>query len=120
MQHDQAPPTSIAVIGGIGGLTAAACLLRAGFDVHVYEQASRLSEVGAGINIGPKASRILHRLGIAEELKKTGIKPVSFDQRRWDNGRILLRSPLGEEVEAAFGPLTTPCIVGICTELWWA
>jgi len=104
MQHDQRPPTSIAVIGGgIGGLTAAACLLRAGFDVHVYEQASRLSEVGAGINIGPNASRILHRLGIAEELKKSGIKPVSFDQRRWDDGRLLLRSPLGEEVEAAFG-----------------
>ena len=104
MQHDQRPPTSIAVIGGgIGGLTAAACLLRAGFDVHVYEQASRLSEVGAGINIGPNASRILHRLGIAEELKKSGIKPVSFDQRRWDDGHLLLRSPLGEEVEAAFG-----------------
>jgi salicylate hydroxylase len=104
MQHDQARRTSIAVIGaGIGGLTAAACLLRAGFDVHVYERASRLSEVGAGINIGPNASRILHRLGIAEELRKTGIKPASFDQRRWDDGRVLLRSPLGEEIEAAFG-----------------
>jgi salicylate hydroxylase len=104
MQHDQARRTSIAIIGGgIGGLTAAACLLNADFDVHVYEQASMLSEVGAGINIGPNASRILHRLGTAEELKKTGIKPASFDQRRWDDGRVLLRSPLGEEVEAAFG-----------------
>jgi salicylate hydroxylase len=104
MQHDQAHRTSIAVIGaGIGGLTAAACLLGAGFDAHVYEQTSRLGEVGAGINIGPNASRILHRLGIAEELKRTGIRPVSFDQRRWDDGRVLLRSPLGEEVEAAFG-----------------
>ena len=61
--------TSIAIIGGgIGGLTAAALLLRAGFDVQVYEQARALSEVGAGINIGPNASRILHRLGIAEAL----------------------------------------------------
>ena len=103
MQHDQAHRTSIAIVGGgIGGLTAA-CLLRAGFDVHVYEQASRLSEVGAGINIGPNASRILHRLGIAGELAKSGIKPASFDQRRWDDGRILLRSPLGEAVEVAFG-----------------
>ena len=102
MQHDQATPTSIAVIGGgIGGLTAAACLLRAGFDAHVYEQASWLSEVGAGINIGPNASRILHRLGIAEALTKNGIKPASFDQRRWDDGHILLRSPLGEAVEVA-------------------
>ena len=76
MQHDQARRTSIAiVVGGIGGLTAAACLLRAGFDVHVYEQTSRLSEVGAGINIGPNASRILHRLGIVEELKKRALSP---------------------------------------------
>ena len=104
MQHDHAHRTSIAIIGGgIGGLTAAACLLRAGFDVHVYEQASRLSEVGAGINIGPNASRILRRLGIAELLRETGVEPQSFDQRRWDNGHILLRSPLGAEVEAAFG-----------------
>ena len=73
MQHDHAHRTSIAIIGGgIGGLTAAACLLRAGFDVHVYEQASRLSEVGAGINIGPNASRILNRLGIARIAQRNG------------------------------------------------
>jgi 2-polyprenyl-6-methoxyphenol hydroxylase-like FAD-dependent oxidoreductase len=99
-----ASQTSIAIIGGgIGGLTAAASLLRAGFDVQVYEQTRTLAEVGAGINIGPNASRILHRLGIADELERTGVKPFTFDQRRWDDGRILLRSPLGEAVETAFG-----------------
>jgi salicylate hydroxylase len=96
--------TTIAIIGGgIGGLAAAGVLLRAGFDVHVYEQAEALGEVGAGINIGPNASRILHRLGLGEALARTGIKPLTFDQRRWDDGRILLRSPLGEGVEAAYG-----------------
>jgi salicylate hydroxylase len=96
--------TSIAIIGGgIGGLTAAAALLHAGFDVQVYERARALGEVGAGINIGPNASRILHRLGIAEVLGRTGVKPVTFDQRRWDDGSFLLRSPLGEAVESAFG-----------------
>jgi len=96
--------TSIAVVGGgIGGLTAAVLLLRAGFDVQVYEQSKALSEVGAGINIGPNASRILHRIGIADELERTGVKPASFVQRRWDDGRILLRAPLGEGVETAFG-----------------
>jgi salicylate hydroxylase len=99
-----ARPASIAIIGGgIGGLTAAASLLRAGFDVLVYEQAKELGEVGAGINIGPNASRILHRLGIADDLERNGVKPLSFDQRRWDDGRVLLRSPLGEAVETAFG-----------------
>jgi salicylate hydroxylase len=95
---------SIAVIGGgIGGLATAATLLRAGFDVHVYEQASALGEVGAGINIGPNASRLLHRLGLAERLAQTGIKPVTFDQRRWDDGRFLVRAPLGVLVEQKFG-----------------
>jgi salicylate hydroxylase len=96
--------SSVAIIGGgIGGLTAALSLLQAGFDVRVYEQAKALGEVGAGINIGPNASRILLRLGIADDLERTGVRPVTFDQRRWDNGRFLLRSPLGEQVEAAFG-----------------
>ena len=97
-------PTSIAIIGGgIGGRAAAALLLRAGFDVQVYEQANALSEHGAGINIGPNASRILNRLGIAEALGRTGVKPLTFDLRRWDDGRYLVRSPLGEEVETTFG-----------------
>jgi salicylate hydroxylase len=95
---------TIAVIGGgIGGLAAAAALLEAGFDVHVYEQAKALGEVGAGINIGPNASRFLHRLGLAERLGACGIKPSTFDQRRWDDGRFLVRAPLGAMVEEKFG-----------------
>src|SRR5262249_1987942 len=95
---------TVAVIGGgIGGLPAAAALLRAGFDVHVYEQAKALSEVGAGINIGPNASRLLHRLGLAERLGACGIRPSTFDQRRWDDGRFLVRAPLGPSVEKKFG-----------------
>ena len=44
----------VAVIGGgIGGLSAALQLLRVGLDVHVYEQASRITEIGAGIQISP-------------------------------------------------------------------
>ena len=53
---------SVAVIGGgIGGLTAGLLLLKAGLDVHVYEQSSRISEVGAGIAVSPNATRILYR-----------------------------------------------------------
>ena len=52
----------IAVIGGgIGGLSAALALLEAGFDVQVYEQAPKFGEIGAGIQISPNASRLLHR-----------------------------------------------------------
>jgi salicylate hydroxylase len=95
---------SVAVIGGgIGGLAAALSLLRAGLDVHVYERARTLSEVGAGIQVSPNASRILHRLGLADSLAGLGVKPLAWHQRRWDDGRTLLRTPLAEAVEAAFG-----------------
>jgi len=54
-----AEPLRIAVIGaGIGGLSAALSLRRAGFAVDVYEQAARLTEIGGGINMGPNAARI--------------------------------------------------------------
>ena len=67
---------SIGVIGGgIGGLSAALSFLRAGLDVHVYEQAPETREVGAGIQISPNATRILHRLGLAEALAATGVYP---------------------------------------------
>lgn len=96
--------SSIAIIGGgIGGLGAALSLLQAGFDVHVYEQAKALGEVGAGIQVSPNASRVLHGLGLADELAKLGVRPEAWHQRRWDDGRTLLRTPLGDAVEAAFG-----------------
>jgi salicylate hydroxylase len=89
--------------GGLGGLTAALALLRAGFDVHVYEQASTLHEVGAGIQVSPNASRVLHALGLADDLARTGVRPRAWHQRRWDDGRTLLRTPLADPLESRFG-----------------
>jgi salicylate hydroxylase len=107
---DAAPPdeptrdVSVGIVGGgIGGLSAALSLLAAGFDVHVYEQAPALSEVGAGVQVSPNASRVLHGLGLADERARTGVRPLAWHQRRWDDGRTLLRSPLAEPLEATFG-----------------
>ena len=95
---------SIAIVGaGIGGLTAALSLHRAGFDVHVYEQASTVSEVGAGIQVSPNASRVLHGLGLADDLAELGVRPLAWHQRRWQDGRTLVRAPLGDAVVEAFG-----------------
>ena len=98
------PGLSVAIVGGgIGGTAAALCLLRSGIDVHVYEQARELREVGAGVQISPNASRVLHRLGLADALADMGVKPLAWHQRRWQDGRTLLRTPLAETMEAAFG-----------------
>ena len=61
----------IIVIGaGIGGLAAALTLGRSGFEVQLFEQASVLREIGAGVQISPNATRILRRLGLEEPLRR--------------------------------------------------
>jgi len=95
---------SVGVVGGgIGGLAAALSLHRAGFDVHVYEQAGSVSEIGAGIQVSPNATRVLHGLGLGDDLAAMGVRPRALHQRRWDDGRTLLRTPLADEVVQAFG-----------------
>jgi len=95
---------AIAVVGGgIGGVSAALNLLRAGFDVHVYEQSRALREVGAGINVTPNATRVIHGLGLDDKLASLGVRPMAVQQQRWDDGRTLLRTPLGTEIELHFG-----------------
>lgn len=94
----------VAVVGGgIGGLSAALAMLKAGCDVHVYEAAAKFGEIGAGIQVSPNASRLLHRLGLKDAMDAWGVRPAGVHQRRWDDGRTLQRAPLGPEVDAAFG-----------------
>jgi 2-polyprenyl-6-methoxyphenol hydroxylase-like FAD-dependent oxidoreductase len=86
---------SIAVIGGgIGGLAAALQLLREGFDVHVYEQVPVKREVGAGLVLTPNATRLLYHLGLAERLLALAVAPVAWRQRRWQDGKTLMFTPV--------------------------
>src|SRR6202795_1306354 len=94
----------VAVIGGgIGGLTAALSLHRAGFDVDVYEQAPELTQIGGGINMGPNAARVLRRLGLGPGLDREGVRPLGTHQRRWQDGRTLQKAALNPQCEALYG-----------------
>ncbi|KAI1330404.1 FAD/NAD(P)-binding domain-containing protein [Xylariaceae sp. FL0255] len=54
----------VVIIGaGIGGLTAAIALKKAGHDVDIYESSGFLNEIGAAVGLGPNATRVLQRLG---------------------------------------------------------
>ncbi|MGH3193233.1 MAG: FAD-dependent monooxygenase [Streptosporangiaceae bacterium] len=65
---------AVVVGGGLGGLAAAVALARAGIDVRVYEQARRLTEVGAGVSLAPNGLRMLDRLGVAEGIERVGAR----------------------------------------------
>jgi 6-hydroxynicotinate 3-monooxygenase len=98
----QKPP--IAIIGaGLGGLTAAGFLQRAGFAVTVYEQAEAFSRIGAGIILSANVMKVLRRLGIERSLVETGIKPNSYISRAWDSGETLYEIVFDAESEAHFG-----------------
>src|SRR5206468_10353649 len=60
-------PDVIVVGGGIGGLSAAFALAREGLRVRVLEQARQFGEGGAGIQIAPNCTRILHQYGLLDE-----------------------------------------------------
>jgi len=65
----------VAIVGGgIGGVAAATALLQHGIEVGVYEQAPQLKEVGAGVAIHPNGARMLRRLGLGEELLRSGAR----------------------------------------------
>src|SRR5919199_1779154 len=62
----------IIIGGGIGGLTAAIALQQRGIDVHVYEQAPEIREVGAGLVMSANALQVLDWLGLAEIIQRKG------------------------------------------------
>ena len=95
--------TIIVAGAGLGGLTLALCLARAGFSVTVLEQANALGEVGAGVQISANGARVLYHLGLAEALQAVAFKPERGEMRHWQSGETLSSRPLGQASEAAFG-----------------
>ena len=75
----------VAIVGGgIGGVAAANALLRRGIEVHLYEQAPALTEVGAGVAIQPNGVRVLRQLGLGDGLARWGARWVDPQFRRPD------------------------------------
>jgi salicylate hydroxylase len=84
---------SVAIIGaGLGGLTAALALLRAGFPVRVFEQAQVLAEVGAGISVSPGSARGLASLGLGPELLAASLPVPDVAFAHYRTGALLAGS----------------------------
>jgi salicylate hydroxylase len=88
---------------GLGGLSAAIALRRAGHDVVVLEQADVLGTVGAGIQLAPNAARLLDRWGMIDRLRPTGVPAEAAIRRRWRDGGEIGEVELGDRVLQQFG-----------------
>ena len=91
----------IIVGGGIGGLTLALMLHRAGIACRIYEAAPEIKPVGVGINILPHATRELSELGLEDALAKVAVTTVDacFFNR---HGQLVYREPLGRHAGYAW------------------
>jgi len=88
---------------GIAGLTAALALARAGLRVSVLEQAAKLEETGAGIQLSPNATRVLIALGLRERLAPSVMAPQAIRVMAGGSGREIVRIPLGSDAERRYG-----------------
>jgi hypothetical protein len=72
---------------GIGGIVAALSLLQRGFDVDLYEQATDLQEIGAGVQISANGSRVLCALGLEAAMTGIASVPVGKEVRLFSTGQ---------------------------------
>jgi salicylate hydroxylase len=85
--------TRVAIIGGgIGGLTAANALRRAGVEVSVYEAAGELKEIGAGVALHANAMRVLRFIGVEDAVRKVAGKTDYAVTRDGISGRVISRT----------------------------
>ncbi|MEM6480334.1 MAG: FAD-dependent monooxygenase [Pseudomonadota bacterium] len=87
--------------GGIGGLTAALCLDRAGASVRVIEQAPELREVGAGLQISPNGLCVLDALGLGDALRRVALRAEAVQLIDY-TGRAVVRLPLTAPGQGAY------------------
>ncbi|MCQ1577457.1 FAD-dependent oxidoreductase [Streptomyces parvus] len=93
--------TATVVGAGIGGLTTAIGLRRAGWSVTVLERRTELERYGAAFGIHPTAQSALDRLGAGDALREHAV-PYRDAHIRTPDGTPIARLPL-ERIERTAG-----------------
>ncbi|HEY8277070.1 MAG TPA: FAD-dependent monooxygenase [Methyloceanibacter sp.] len=103
MQATLREQNHLIVGGGIGGLASAIALGKLGRNVTVLERSNFSEESGAGIQLGPNATRVLRSLGVLEAIEASAFKPKALMMFDALSGRKLATVPLGPSIEARYG-----------------
>lgn len=81
---------------GIGGLTAALCLSRQGWQVDLYEASPAIDEVGAGLQLSPNAMAVFRALGLTDEIAARAFAPEALELRLGRSGRQIFSIPVNQ------------------------
>lgn len=89
-------PRALVVGAGVGGLSAALALGEAGYAVSVFERGKTISEVGAGLQLTPNATRALAKLGALEAVSAVAFAPEAVSICRGRDNSEIARLPLAD------------------------
>ncbi|MEO0386078.1 MAG: FAD-dependent monooxygenase [Pseudomonadota bacterium] len=93
-----------AIVGaGIGGVSAALALALSGWQVRVFEQSAAAEEVGAGLQLGPNAVKVLDTWGLGAGLRAVSSAPRGVEMRDDRTFRLIATVPLGPTIAARHG-----------------
>lgn len=113
----------VVIVGaGLGGLAAAIACRHGNLEVTILERAAKIGnvcplmlfevragdpnkcvQVGAGIQVPPNGSKTLKRLGVLSQIEESSTALESIDVRRYADGSLLVRKPLGDTSTRLFG-----------------
>ena len=97
------PNQALIAGGGIGGLAAAIALGRRGIASEILERSDLAEETGAGIQLGPNATRALDALGVLDAIEPYSFRPEAICIYDGVSGRKLTSLPLGQEAARRYG-----------------
>lgn len=89
--------------GGIGGLTAALGMAKAGREVYVLEKASKFAEIGAGLQLAPNAMAVLDQFGLFEAISEYAVFPKRLVLMDAYSGNQLSALDLGDGFRQRYG-----------------
>lgn len=96
--------TDVVIVGGgIGGLATAYALARAGHTVRVLERSPEFTEVGAGLQMAPNATRILREWGLLGAVIDAGVLPRRLVFKDAIDGTELTHLDLGDDFVRRYG-----------------
>lgn len=89
----------IAIVGGgLAGLAAAHALRTVGIKAEVFEQAPKLGEIGAAVNVSPQAVKALQAIGVGDKIAAVGNTSPGIYTRNMQTGEFL---ELNDRMKAA-------------------
>jgi 2-polyprenyl-6-methoxyphenol hydroxylase-like FAD-dependent oxidoreductase len=93
----------VVVGGGFGGVSSALALARAGLSVRLLEAEPEFTELGAGVNMGPNATRTLSRWGLLDSILKFGFQPENYVIKHAITGREMARQNVNSAFKRRYG-----------------